>query len=244
MRQVTETIEQERRYTVMRPVTRYETRYVDQGCYVDQVVQLPPSAPIRRGLTWMPAAPVLNPVSGQLEYQRPGFVWATVQPPPQQVVQKVWKPNLVAVQAPVTEYCPQQVVEKVPVQVCRQVPEQMTRKVPVQVCRLVTEEHVRKVPYTVCRQVVERVEHKVPVKVCRIVTEEHVRQVPVTVCRYVQEERVEPYQVRVCRMVEKQQTINVPRTVCRKEPVTYTYRVPRTILMKVPVAQPCCDVTS
>ena len=128
MRQVTETVEQERRYTVLRPVTRYETRYVDQGCYVDQVSYVQ-SARARRGLTWMPAAPVVNPVTGTLQYQRPGLVWANVQAPPRQVVQKVWKPNLVACQVPVTEYCPQEIVQKIPVQVCRQVPEQVTRKV-------------------------------------------------------------------------------------------------------------------
>jgi len=223
----------------MRPVVRYQTRYADQGCYVDQVTCVP-SAPARRGLTWMPAAPIANPTAGFLQVQRPGLVWANVQAPPRQVVTKVWKPNIVAQQVPVTSYCPQEVVQKIPVQVCRQVPQRMVRKVPVRTCRIVQEQRVRMVPYTTCRQVTERVERKVPVRVCRMVQEERVRQIPVTVCRYVQEERVEPYQVRVCHMVEKQETVNVARTVCRKVPVTYTYRVPRTIMLRVPLEQPCC----
>jgi hypothetical protein len=59
MRPVTETIEQEQRVTVMRPVVHHETRYVDQGCFVDQVSLVQPPVE-RRGLVWMPAAQVVN----------------------------------------------------------------------------------------------------------------------------------------------------------------------------------------
>jgi hypothetical protein len=235
-----ETCEQERRYTVMMPVVRYQTRYVDQGCFVDQVVCVQPP-PVRRGLTWMTASPTVDPSTGFVQVQRPGLVWGNVSPPAQYAVQRVWKPNIVAQQCPVTEMCPQEVVQKVPVQVCRYVPQEMCRKIPVRTCRMVAEEHCRQIPVTTCRQVVERVEHKVPVRVCRMVTEEQVRQIPVTVCKWVQEERVEQMQVRVCKMVEQQETVQVPRTVCKKVPVCYTVRVPRTVLMKVPVEEPVCD---
>src|SRR5687768_3270264 len=141
MRPVTETIEQERRYTVMQPVVHYETRMVDQGCYVDQVVCVQPPA-TRRGLTWVPPASVADPYTGAVTVQRPGLVWGNVQPPAQQIVQRVWKPNVVAQQYPVTQLCPQEMVQKIPVQVCRQVPQEMVRKIPVKTCRMVTEEHV------------------------------------------------------------------------------------------------------
>ena len=155
--------------------------------------------------------------------------------PSQQVVQRVWRPNVVARQVQQVHYCPEQVTVQVPVQVCRMVTEQQVRQVPVQVCRMVQEEHVRKVPYTTCRQVVERVPRQVAVQVCRMVTEEQVRQVPVTTCRMVEEERVEPYEVRVCKWVCEKHTVQVPRVVTKQVPVTYTYRVPRTVVMRVPV---------
>ena len=93
MRPVTETVEQERRYTVMRPVTRYVTRMVDQGCWADQVSYVQPP-PAQRGLMRVQAGPVVDPVSGLVQVQRPGLVWANVQAPPQPVVTQVWKPNL------------------------------------------------------------------------------------------------------------------------------------------------------
>jgi len=223
--------------TVMRPVTSCRTEYVDQGCYVDQVACMPGTATWPR-LTWSPGAAVTDPLTGIVQYQRPGLAWTTGYTPSQQVVQRVWRPNVVARQVPVVHYCPEQVTVQVPYQVCRMVTEQQVRQVPVQVCRMVQEQQVRKVPYTTCRQVVERVPRQVPVQVCRMVTEEQVRKVPVTTCRMVEEERVEPYQVRVCKWTCEKHTIQVPRTVMKQVPVTHTYRVPRTVVMRVPV-DPC-----
>ena len=94
---------------------------------------------------------MVDPVTGASHYQRAGLVWVPEQGPSRQVVTRVWQPNVVTRQVPVTQYVARQVTRKVPVQVCRYVDEQVVRKVPYQVCRMVQEEHVRKVPYQVCR---------------------------------------------------------------------------------------------
>ena len=99
-----------------------------------------------------------------VQVQRGGLAWTPATTPSQQVVQRVWRPNVVARQVQQVHYCPEQVTVQVPVQVCRMVTEQQVRQVPVQVCRMVQEEHVRKVPYTTCRQVIERVPRQVAVQ--------------------------------------------------------------------------------
>jgi hypothetical protein len=237
---VMETAERTECYTVMQPVTTFRTECVDQGCYVDQVACQP--GRVRNRLRWQPGACVVDPLTGMSYYDRAGLVWVPEQGPSRQVVTRVWQPNLVTRQVPVTQHVARQVTRKVPVQVCRNVDEQRVRKVPYQVCRTVHEAHVRKVPYQVCRQVVERIEQKVPEQVCRMVAEQRVRRVPVTTCRMVYEQKVEPYQVQVCRMVASQETVRVPRIVEKRIPVTYTYRVPRTVVMRVPIEDPCAPV--
>jgi hypothetical protein len=236
-RPVCETSYMQQCRTVMRPVTTCRTDYCDQGCYVDQVACVP-GRPTWPRLTWAPATTVVDPMTGIPQVQRGGLVWAAGYTPSQQVVQRVWRPNVVARQVPVVQYVPERVVENVPVQTTRMVTEQQVRQVPVQVCRMIQEEQVRKVPYQTCRQVVERVPRQVAVQVTRMVCEEQVRQVPVTTCRMVEEERVEPYQVRTCKWVCEKQTVQVPRVVTRQEAVVHTYRVPRTVMVRVPVT-PC-----
>jgi hypothetical protein len=236
-RPVTETVQQTQYRTVMRPVTTFATQVVDQGCWQDQVSCVPGSRTWPR-LAWGQPQTFVDPATGAATTVRGGLAWVQTQTPATQVVQRVWKPNPVAVQVPQTSMVAEQVAECVPVQVCKMVNEEQVRQVPVQVCKMVAEEQVRKVPVTTCRQVVERVERQVPVQVCKFVTEERVRQVPVTTCKFVSEERVEPYEVKVCRIECRKETVQVPRVVSKQVPVTYTYRVPKTVVLKVPV-DPC-----
>ncbi|MEN6407490.1 MAG: hypothetical protein ABFC77_13595 [Thermoguttaceae bacterium] len=186
--------------TVLQPVTTYQTQLVDQGFAQQQIVLKPPRNSTR--LTWQSATSAVDPVTGQMVYQRAGLYWAQT-PRGQYEVQQVWHPNVVAQQVPQTSYVPQTVAEQIPVQVCKYVPEQVVRKVPVQVCRIVTEQHVRKVPVTTCRTVYE----------------ERVEQIPYQVCRMVAEQQT----IRVPHCVEKRvpvtYTCNVPRVVCMKIPL-------------------------
>jgi len=200
MKPVCETAYRTEYHTVYQPVTTCQTRYVDQGSYSDQIV-LKPGWPTTR-LAWQPAASAVDPVTGQIVYQRPGLYWAQTQGGRYEV-QKVWHPNVVAEQVQQTNYLPQTIAQQVPMQVVKYMPEQVVRKVPVQVCRMMTEQHVRKVPVTTCK----------------IVYEERVEQVPYQVCRMVAEQQT----IRVPRTVEKRipvtYTYNVPRVVCYRVPL-------------------------
>jgi hypothetical protein len=209
---------------------------VDKGCFVDQTVQHPGA--IHNRLRWVPATCGIDPLTGQSAYQRAGFAWIPEQGPTTVTVNRIWQPNVVQEQVPITQLVARQVTRKVPVQVCKYVDEVVVQKVPLQVCRMVQEEQVRKVPYTTCRQVTERVECKVPVRVCRYVEEEIVRKIPVTTCRMVYEERVEQVPVKVCKMVTENGTLRTPRVVNKQVPYTYTVQEPRTVVMRVPV-DPC-----
>ena len=82
----------------------------------------------RPRLRWAPGQQVVDPLTGIVQYQRPGLAWTVAQAPPQQVVSQVWQPRVVAQQVQVTQYVPQQVVENVPVQVCRYVPEERVHR--------------------------------------------------------------------------------------------------------------------
>ena len=200
MKPVYETAYRTEYHTVYQPVTTCQTRYVDQGCYSDQIV-LKPGWPTTR-LAWQSAGCAVDPVTGQTVYQRAGLYWAQTQGGRYEV-QKVWHPNVVAQQLQQTNYVPQTVAQQLPMQVVKYMPEQVVRKVPVQVCRMVTEQCVRKVPVTTCK----------------IVYEERVKQVPYQVCRMVAEQQT----IRVPHTVEKRipvtYTYNVPRVVCYRVPL-------------------------
>ena len=199
--------------TVYQPVTTCQTQYVDQGCFVDQVV-LKPSWPATR-LTWQSASCAVDPLTGQTVYQRPGLYW-TQTPGGRYEVQKVWHPNVVAQQVQQTSYVPQTVTQQVPMQVCKYMPEQVVRKVPVQVCRMVTEQQVRKIPVTTCKMVYEERVEPVPYQVCRMVAQQQTISVPRTV-----EKRI-----------PVTYTYNVPRVVC--------YRVPLDACGN-PIVAPSCE---
>ena len=163
---VTETVQQTQYRTVMRPVTTYTTQYADQGGFQD-VVSCVPGCRSWPRLAWQQPVQTCDPMTGAVTTTRGGLAWTQTETPARQVVNRVWKPNIVAVQVPQTGYVAEQVAECVPVQVCKMVAEEQVRQVPVQVCKMVAEEQVRKVPVTTCRQVVERVERQVPVQVCK-----------------------------------------------------------------------------
>lgn len=200
-RQVTDTIEKEVVSTVMKPVTTCQTRYVDQGGYVDQ--QSVVAGSVSNRLRWMPGGMVTDPVTGAAYRQRAGLVWVPQAGPSKVVVNRVWQPNVVAQQIPVTQLVPEQIVTKVPVQVCRYVDEQVTKKVPYQVCRMETQVCERKVPVTTCKIVYENREEPISVRVCKMVSTTET--------------------VRTPRVVEKRipvtYTVRTPRTVVMRIPL-------------------------
>ena len=208
------------------------------GRYVEQVNCQPGRT--YTALRWVPGTAACDPATGQMVNRPGGLAWVPFQGPATTTVNRVWQPNVVAMQTPQTNYVQRVVTQKVPYQVTRYVPEEMVRKVPIQVCRMVEEEQVRRVPVNTVRRVTERVEQQVPVQVCKMVEEEVVRKVPVTTCRMVYEEKVEQTPVQVCKMVAYEETVQIPRVVEKRVPVTYTYRVPRVVEMRVPIS-PCCS---
>ena len=109
------------------------------------------------------------------------------------VTRRVWCPNYVAVQVPVTVWQNKYVEEKFEydVTVCR--PEVHTRKV--KVCRYVTEKQSREINYTAYEQ------------------EEREQTRNVTTCKVVAEERKQQCTVMVPHQVEKEITVMVCRTV-------------------------------
>jgi hypothetical protein len=230
---VYETAEREEAYTVAEPVTTLRTTYADRGGYVDQVT--PMVAPGTTQLGYVQGGWAVHPVTGQPVWQPGGYGWTMTPGVVMQQVNRVYQPNVVAMQVPETTMVNRVVTRKVPVQTMRYVDEQVVQQVPVQTVRMVPEEQVRQVPVQTVRKVVERVENKVPVQVCRMVPEEQVRQVPVQVCKYVAEERVEPVSVQVYKIVTEQRTAQVPRVVEKRVPYTYTVRSPRQVVMRVPL---------
>jgi hypothetical protein len=235
-KQVLETAFRDECRTVCEPVTTYTTRYADRGGWQEYQVCRP--GPIVNQPVCIPGGCVTDPCTGCVTQLPSRVAYRPVQAPSTMVTNRVWRPNIVAEQFPQTTMVQKQVVNKVPVQVCRYVDEQMVRKVPVTTCRMIAEEHVRKVPVTVCRPVVERVENMVPVQVCKMIQEEVVKKIPVTTCRMVNEEHVDQVPVQVCKMVAEEQTIQVPHCVEKRVPVTYTQRIPRCVVMRVPI-DPC-----
>jgi hypothetical protein len=162
-----ETAMRDEQYTQLEPVTTYGQQFVDQGAWTCQQV-CQPGRVVNR-LRWLQGGCVVDPATGQATYQRPGLAWVPEQGPAQVTVQRVWKPNLVAVQVPQTTYVQRVRTRKVPVQTCRYVDQEKVEQVPVQVCRMVAQVDTVRTPRTVCRQV--------PVK--------YVCQVPRTVVRKV-----------------------------------------------------------
>ncbi len=217
-RPVQETCMQTRQVTVNKQVTSYETKYVDQGAYTDQLVLKPNNGPFSNRLKFQEAKVCTDPVTGEVEKQRAGLYWVPSNKGRYEV-SKIWVPNPQPVQVPRTYTVPETVCEQVPVTSTRYIQEQVVRKVPVTVTEMVREQVVRKVPHTTMKPVREVVENKVPVKVCRWQEEERVREVPYTSWKTICEQQVEEYQVKVCKMVAEEQVCRTPRVVQRYVPL-------------------------
>ena len=217
-RPVQETRMETRQSTVARQVTTYETKYVDQGAYTDQLVLKPCTGLFSHKLEFQGSRAVTDEYSGQVTYQRPGLYWTPTNKG-KYSVEKIWVPNPQPVQVPRTFTVPETVCEQVPVTTTRFIQEQVVRRVPVTVTEMVKEQVVRQVPHTTMRPVREIVENKVPVKVCRWQEEERVRQVPYTSWKTVCEQRMEEYEVKTCRMVAEEEIVRTPRTIQRCVPI-------------------------
>ena len=126
----------------MEMVNTYHTQYVDQGGYIDQVVTEP--GRIRNRLRWLHGGCAVDPVTGFSSYQWPRLAWVPVQTPGRTYVNRIWQPNIVAQQVPVTQIVARQVTRRVPVQICRYVDQRVVRKVPYQVCEHVKQTCTRK----------------------------------------------------------------------------------------------------
>jgi len=158
--------------TTMEQCTTYRTQYVDQGCWETQQVVTPGRTSYR--LRWQEGTCVIDPNTGQNVWQRGGLYWTPHQGPAKVTAQRVWKPNVVPQQIPVTTLQPKTVACEVPYEVCKMVCETHTRQVPVQVCKMVAVEQevteprcVQKcVPYTYTVQKPRYVACYQPVDAC------------------------------------------------------------------------------
>jgi len=229
-RPVQQTVMQERQHTVNRPVTTFQTQVVDRGEYVDDINRVEGRTFNR--LTWQRGGNFVDPATGHTRWYLPGLYWTPMQAEPRYQVNRVFRPNLVSEQVPVTTFVPETIIEHVPVTTTTFQEERVLQREPVQVQRVVHEEVVERVPVTTFRQVVERVERQTPVQVLRMVPEEIVRQIPVTTFRTVFEEREEEYQVSVPRQVP------VTHTVRRAVPVDYVPAAPAHEAPKIAPPQP------
>ena len=232
---VTTTVMQDQTATAYKPVTTYYQRTVENGQYVDQVQYQP--GDVRNRLRWQGPKCTPNPLTGECEAQRAGLYWQPKQGPGKYTTAKVFAPNPVVQQMAQTQYVPQQVTRKVPVNVTSMQSEVQVREVPIQTVRMQKEEQTRTVPITVQKPVTERVERFVPEYRVRMVPQEYVRQVPVNTYKYVQEERVEQVPVRSCKMVREVHKVEVPKTRSRWVDEVTMRQIPRTIVMRVPIGQ-------
>lgn len=215
---VQETRMESRTKTILETMTSYETKYVDQGAYTDQLVLKPNRGLFGSRLAFQEPKAVTDECTGEVYRQRGGLYW-TPSNKGRYEVEKIWVPNPQPVQVPRTYSVPRTVCEQVPVTTTRMVQEQVVQKIPVTVTEMVREKVVKKVPYTTMKPVKERVENKVPVKVCRWKEEERVRQVPYTTWKTVCEQRQEQYEVKVCKMVAEEKVCRVPRVVQKYIPI-------------------------
>ncbi len=213
---VVETVNQERCYTVMKPVTTYRTVRQNCGRWVWQAsCQQGPSLP----------RIVCDPCGRPKLCMVPGATFTAYRP--------VWSPNIVERQIPCTTWVRQVVKQSCPVQVCRYVPEVVVEKIPVRTCRIVREEVVEKIPVRTCRWVEETVETKIPVRTCRWVAEECVRSVPVRTCKMVSEVKTCRTPYCVTKQVPYTLTQRVSRCVPKQVPVTYTRYVAKLVPRQV-----------
>ena len=259
-RPVTKTGQRERVYTVQRPVTKtvmvtqtktvpvQETTMVttceDHGYYIEQTEFKERKPLFPNTLTWLPGREITDCATGESAYKPGGLHWVPrdVNKKGTYEVKKVWVPNKVTVQKPVTRTVMKQVCEQVPKTEVVMVPETVREMVPYTYSEMVQEQVVRKIPQKVLKPIVETIEKQVPVCETRYREEVRTRQVPYTVCRNIQEEKVEQYPVRVCKYVPVTKTVCVPRVVARTVPCTSLEYVPVTSCCSVGAPVPAsCD---
>lgn len=181
-KQVTETVMQNQNYVTCEPVTTMKTEYVDQGKYVDQVVQAP--GEVRNRLQWLPGAYFVDPRTQTQVYHRGGLHWVPTQQPGTCTVARQYVPCIVERQVAQTSYVQKVCTQQVPVQVTRCVEEVVQQPVQCQVQKWVTEEITR--PVTVTTQRIEyedRVEDYT-VQKCNWVAEEKTIACPHTVAKW------------------------------------------------------------
>jgi hypothetical protein len=198
---VTEQVMQSRNYVTYEPVTTMRTEYVDQGSYVNQLVQTP--GIVRNRLRWLQGGYAQDPATGTLVYQRGGLHWVPVQSAGTVQVQQQYVPNVVERQVPQTTLQQKVVQEQVPVNVTRIVEQVVEEPYQVQVQKWVDEVHERPVQITTQRMETEVRDEPIQVRVCKWVTEIQTVRVPHTVAKW----------------VEQTTTRLVPRTVTMRVPV-------------------------
>ena len=245
-RPVTKTGQRENVYTVQRPVTRTvmvnQTRTVpveettmvttceDRGCYVEKTEFKERRPLFPNKLEWQSGKEITDCATGETAHKPGGLYWVPrdVNKKGTYEVKKVWVPNQVTVQKPVTRTVMKQVCEQVPQTETTMVPQTVREMVPYTYTEMVQEQVVRKIPQKVLKPVCETVEKRIPVTETKYREEIRTRQVPYTVCKTIQEEKVEQYPVRVCKMVPVTKTVCVPRVVTRTVPYTYCEYAPVT----------------
>ena len=201
---VTETVMQDRNYVTCEPVCTMKTEYVDQGRYVDQVVQTPGT--VRNRLQWLPGAYFVDPRTQTQVYHRGGLHWVPTQQPGSCTVCRQYVPCIVERQVAQTSYVQKVVTQQVPCQVTRYVDEVVQQPVQCQVQKWVTEEINCPITVTTQRiQYEDRVEDYT-VQKCNWVAEEKTIACPHTVAKW------QPY---VCtRLVPRCVAIQVPCNPC------------------------------
>lgn len=220
---VVETVMTQRSYVVNRPTTTYRTETRDYGAYETQITAVPGRE--RCCLRWRCGGDYWDPTTGRTRYRLPGLYWTPTQEPTEYRAQRVYRPNLVSTQVPVTTYAPQTVVENVPTTRTTYRPVQVERVVSEPTTVYVQETQTEQVPVTTYKPVTERVVKKTPTRVLRMQTTEEIRETPVTTYKTVTEVVKEPYVARVARKVPKK--IKTLRPIYKTvEPVSTRYAAP------------------
>lgn len=208
---VVETVMTQRSYVVNRPTTTYRTETRDYGGYETQITAVPGRE--RCCLRWRCGGDYWDPTTGRTRYRLPGLYWTPTQEATEYRAQKVYRPNLVATQVPVTTYVPETVVENVPTTRTSFRPVQVERTVSVPTTVYVRDAQTEQVPVTTYKPVTERVVKKTPTRVLRMQTTEEIRETPVTTYKTVTETVKEPYVERVARQVPKTTKVMRPISV-------------------------------
>ncbi len=198
---VVETVMTQRSYVVNRPTTTYRTETRDYGGFETQITAVPGRE--RCCLRWRCGGDYWDPTTGRTRYRLPGLYWTPTQEPTEYRAQKVYRPNLVATQVPVTTYVPETVVENVPTTRTSFRPVQVERTVSEPTTVYVRDTQTEQVPVTTYKPVTERVVKKTPTRVLRMQTTEEIRETPITTYKTVTETVKEPYVERVARRVPK-----------------------------------------